>query len=65
MKFFDNAVAPSPKRVRMFIAEKCLEIETVDVDIRAGEQFSDSFRALNPLCTVPVLQLDDGAHGSL
>jgi len=60
MKFFDNAVAPSPKRVRMFIAEKGLEIETVNIDIQAGEQFADSFRALNPLCTVPVLQLDDG-----
>lgn len=60
MKYFDNAVAPSTKRVRMFIAEKGLEIESVNVDIQAGEQFTDSFRALNPLCTVPVLQLDDG-----
>lgn len=60
MKLFDNEVAPSPKRVRMFIAEKGLEIETVAVDIRAGEQFADGFRKVNPLCTVPVLQLDDG-----
>lgn len=60
MKFYDNAVAPSPKRVRMFIAEKGVEIETVDIDIQAGEQFADNFRTLNPLCTVPVLQLDDG-----
>lgn len=62
MKFYDNAVAPSPKRVRMFIAEKGLEIETVEIDIRAGEQFTDAFRAKNPFCTVPVLELDDGTH---
>lgn len=61
MKFYDNAVAPSPKRVRMFIAEKGLEIATVEIDIRAGEQFSDDFRAKNPFCTVPVLELDDGS----
>lgn len=62
MKFYDNAVAPSPKRVRMFIAEKGLEIETVEIDIRTGEQFTDDFRAKNPFCTVPVLELDDGTH---
>lgn len=62
MKFYDNAVAPSPKRVRMFIAEKGLDIETVEIDIRAGEQFTDDFRAKNPFCTVPVLELDDGTH---
>ena len=62
MKFYDNAVAPSPRRVRMFIAEKGLEIETVEIDIRAGEQFTDTFRGINPFCTVPVLELDDGSH---
>lgn len=62
MKFYDNAVAPSPKRVRMFIAEKGLEVETVEIDIRAGEQFTEDFRAKNPFCTVPVLELDDGTH---
>jgi glutathione S-transferase len=62
MKFYDNAVAPSPRRVRMFIAEKGLDIETVEIDIRAGDQFTDEFRAINPFCTVPVLELDDGTH---
>tara|TARA_R110000868_G_scaffold10313_23_gene50792 strand:- start:473 stop:1102 length:630 start_codon:yes stop_codon:yes gene_type:complete len=62
MKFYDNAVAPSPRRVRMFIAEKGLDIETVEIDIRTGEQFTDEFRAKNPFCTVPVLELDDGSH---
>jgi glutathione S-transferase len=61
MKFYDCATAPSPRRVRIFLAEKGLSIPTVQVDLRNGEQFTDAFRALNPDCTVPVLQLDDGS----
>lgn len=60
MKFYDCRTAPSPRRVRIFIAEKGLEIETVEVDLRNAEHLSDSFRKINPHCTVPVLELDDG-----
>ncbi|PWE17445.1 glutathione S-transferase [Marinicauda salina] len=60
MKFYDCATAPSPRRARMVIAEKRVDVETIEVDLRNGEQFSDDFRALNPRCTVPVLRLDDG-----
>jgi len=60
MKFYDCTTAPSPRRVRIFLAEKGISIPTVQVDLRNGEQFSDAFRAINPDCTVPVLQLDDG-----
>ena len=60
MKFFDCATAPSPRRVRIFAAEKGIALPTVQVDLRNGEQFSDAFRAINPDCTVPALQLDDG-----
>ena len=62
MKFYDCHTAPSPRRVRIFIAEKGLEIQTVEIDMRKGEQLSDDFRAVNPNCTVPVLELDDGAR---
>jgi glutathione S-transferase len=62
MKLYDCASAPSPRRVRMFLAEKGIAVPAVQVDLRAGEQFSDSFRAINPDCTVPVLELDDGSH---
>lgn len=61
MKFYDCKTAPSPRRVRIFLAEKGIDIETVQIDLGKGEQFSDEFRALNPDCTVPVLQLDDGS----
>ncbi len=60
MKFYDCSTAPSPRRVRIFIAEKGLEIPAVQVDLRNGEHLSDTFRTLNPWCTVPVLELDDG-----
>jgi glutathione S-transferase len=60
MKFYDCAVAPSPRRVRIFLAEKGISLPTVQVDLRKGEQFGEAFRAINPDCTVPVLELDDG-----
>ena len=61
MKFYDCKTAPSPRRVRIFLAEKGLDIETVQIDLGAGEQFSDAFRRVNPDCVVPALQLDDGS----
>ena len=60
MKFYDCATAPSPRRVRIFAAEKGIELPTVQVDLGAGEHFGEAFRAVNPTCTVPVLELDDG-----
>jgi glutathione S-transferase len=60
MKFYDCKTAPSPRRVRIFLAEKGIEIETVPVDLGSGEQFGEAFRRLNPDCVVPVLELDDG-----
>ena len=60
MKFFDCKTAPSPRRVRIFIAEKGITVETVDVDLRSKEQLNPDFRSINPHCTVPVLELDDG-----
>jgi glutathione S-transferase len=60
MKFYDCSTAPSPRRVRIFAAEKGISLPTVQVDLRNGEQFTPAFRAINPDCTVPALQLDDG-----
>jgi glutathione S-transferase len=60
MKFYDCVTAPSPRRVRIFAAEKGIALPTVQVDLRNGEQFTPAFRAINPDCTVPALTLDDG-----
>ncbi len=62
MKFYDCKTAPSPRRVRIFIAEKGIDVETVEVDLASGEQFSEAFRRINPDCVVPALELDDGSH---
>jgi glutathione S-transferase len=61
LKFYDCKTAPSPRRVRIFLAEKGIDVETVQVDLGSGEQFSDEFRKVNPDCVVPALELDDGS----
>jgi glutathione S-transferase len=60
MKFFDYQPAPSPRRVRVFMSEKGIELPAVQIDLANGGQYDEAFRAVNPRCTVPVLQLDDG-----
>lgn len=60
MKLYDCAPAPSPRRVRMFLAEKGLTIPIVQVDLRGGEHLRPEFLKLNPWGTVPVIELDDG-----
>ncbi len=57
---YDCTTAPSPRRARLLLAEKGVTHETVQVDLRSGEQFSDAFRAINPQCTVPALKLENG-----
>jgi len=57
---YDCATAPSPRRARIFLAEKGVAHETVQVDLRAGEQLGEAYRSINPLCTVPALRTDDG-----
>jgi glutathione S-transferase len=60
MKLYDCTTAPNPRRVRIFLAEKGIVLPKIQVDLRAGEQFRPEFRAINPACTVPVLEFDDG-----
>ena len=57
---YDCATAPSPRRARILLAEKGVPHETVQVDLRQGEQLGDAFRAINPQCTVPALRTDEG-----
>lgn len=62
MKIYDCESAPSPRRVRIFIAEKGIELESIEVDLASREQLGADFRKVNPDCTVPVLELDDGTR---
>jgi glutathione S-transferase len=62
MKLYDCTPAPSPRRARIFIAEKGLDIEQIEIDLGSGEHLQAAFQAINPACTVPVLELDDGTY---
>ena len=58
---YDCATAPSPRRARIFLAEKGVAHDTVQVDLRSGEQLGEAFRRINPQCTVPALVTEEGA----
>lgn len=60
MIFYDCNIAPNPRRARMFIAEKGLDIKKIEVDIVGGENLAESFLSINPRGLLPVLELDDG-----
>lgn len=60
LKLYDCTTAPSPRRTRMFLAEKGVDYENIQIDLRKGEQMSPEFRKINPGCTVPVLITEDG-----
>ena len=57
---YDCATAPSPRRARILLAEKGIVHETVQIDLRAGEQLGEAYRKINPQCTVPALRTEDG-----
>lgn len=57
---YDCATAPSPRRARILLAEKGVPHETVQIDLRAGEQLGEAYRRINPQCTVPALRTDEG-----
>ena len=62
MQLLDSKMAPNPRRVRIFLAEKGIEVPTVQVDIAAAENRTAEFQAKNPMVNVPVLELDDGRY---
>ena len=61
MKLYNHALAPNPRRVRIFAAEKGIGLLLEDVDILAGQSRTPEFLAKNSSGGVPVLELDDGA----
>jgi len=60
MKLYDSKIAPNPRRVRIFLAEKGIEVPTVQVDIASGENRKPPYIEKNPLGGTPMLELDDG-----
>ncbi len=60
MKIIEQARAPNPRRVRIFLHEKGITVPFEQVDMMSGMLKTESFGALNPMQQVPVLILDDG-----
>jgi glutathione S-transferase len=52
--------APNPRRVGLFLGYKGIQLASRQIDLRDGQQFSSEYASVNPRCTVPALQLDDG-----
>ena len=59
MKLYDFPLAPNPRKLRVYLAEKGIEIPKVMVDLTKGEQNTPEFLARNPMGGLPVLELDD------
>jgi glutathione S-transferase len=60
MMLYDTKVAPNPRRVRIFLAEKGISVPTTNVDLGKMEQRADGYSKINPLQRTPSLVLDDG-----
>ena len=60
MKLWSALVAPNPRRTVIYVMEKGIEVETVNIDLGAKENYAPEFMAKNPLARVPVLEFDDG-----
>jgi glutathione S-transferase len=60
MKLYDFPLAPNPRKVRVYLAEKGLAIPLEMVNLVKGGQHAPDFAAKNPMGGVPVLELDDG-----
>jgi glutathione S-transferase len=60
MKLYTYDPAPNPRRLGLFMHYKGISLDTLQIDLATAEQLGESYRAINPACTVPALQLDDG-----
>ena len=60
MKLYDTKLAPNPRRVRIFLAEKGIDVPIEEISIMKGEHKTPDYRKLSPLAQVPTLVLDDG-----
>ncbi|NJN50917.1 MAG: glutathione S-transferase family protein [Gammaproteobacteria bacterium] len=61
MHIIEAKGTPNGRRVRVFLAEKGVTVEGVNIDLRAADNLSEAHRAKNPFGRIPVLELDDGS----
>jgi glutathione S-transferase len=62
MRLIESKMAPNPRRVRIFLAEKGIEVPRIEVDLAGRENRKPAFLEKNPMAGVPVLELDDGRY---
>jgi glutathione S-transferase len=61
MKLYDTPLAPNPRRVRWFMAEKGIDdIEIVSLNLFEGQHRQPDYLEKAGLPNVPMLELDDG-----
>jgi len=57
---FYNSIGPNPRAVRIFMAERGIDIPRVEIDLRGGENRREPYLSKNPSGQCPALELDDG-----
>ncbi len=62
MKIYGFTLAPNPRRLRIFLAEKGLKIPSEEVDISQGKNRTPEMLAKNPAGGLPFMELDDGSY---
>ncbi len=62
MKIYEFTMAPNPRRVRVFLAEKGINVPYQQVDLATAQNRKPEFLKINPMGGLPVLELDDGTH---
>ena len=62
MIFYDCEPAPNPRRARIFLHEKDIDIPIEQIDIMKGDHKKDNYKKMSPLSQVPTLELDDGTY---
>ncbi|TDJ25838.1 MAG: glutathione S-transferase family protein [Gammaproteobacteria bacterium] len=61
MKLYTAKGTPNGRRVEIFLAEKHVDLPSVQVDLRGGENITPEFRRMNPMGRIPVLEMEDGS----
>src|SRR5258708_15052423 len=59
-KLYHAPASPNSRRVGIFLTEKGISLPLVSIDLAAGEQHGDAYRAINPRRVLPTLVLEDG-----
>ena len=60
MQLYDHSLSPNCRKVRVYCAEKGIQLALRPVDLLGGEQRGPEFLQRNPFGAIPILELDDG-----